>query len=228
MRITGGGKLACMDEEDSITAMPTHWFERADESADETFYQTPRFVAHIDQATIDALTTFYMEFIPTASTVLDLMSSWISHLPSDLRLTRTSGLGMNAEELRRNLQLSDWCVHNLNANPKLPYPPNSFDRVLIAVSIQYLTNPLDVMASIHTTLRAQGQICIAMSHRLFPTKAIAAFQHMSPQQRVKLVASYLEQSGFEQVEFHDRSPPGADPLWLVTGTATHSASENEI
>lgn len=216
-----------MDNDTSLTALPTHWFQRTDETADEAFYQAPRFVAHIDQATIDALTAFYAEFIPPGVNVLDLMSSWISHLPPDLPLARVSGLGMNAQELQRNEQLSDWCVHNLNTQPTLPYPPASFERVLIAVSIQYLTRPLEVMTSIHAALRTHGQICIAMSHRLFPTKAIAVFQQASAEQRVKLVVSYLEQSGFHDVAFHDRSPPGADPLWLVTGTAIHSASEHE-
>jgi SAM-dependent methyltransferase len=198
--------------------IPTQWFERVDNSPDETFYDSPRFVAHIDQATIDALTEFYREFIAADSSVLDLMSSWISHLPPELLLARAAGLGMNEAELARNDQLSDWCVHNLNQEPDLPYPPHTFDRVLIAVSVQYLIRPLEVFASIHTTLRPGGKVCIAMSHRLFPTKAIAAFQQMSPQDRMGLVGFYLEQSGFEDVETIDRSPPQADPLWLVTGT----------
>ena len=210
-----------MDDEDSAADIPPHWFDRADNSPDEAFYQQPRFVAHIDPATIDALTEFYREFIPADSSALDLMSSWISHLPPELPLSRSSGLGMNEAELAQNPQLSDWCVHNLNTEPALPYPPQSFDRVLIAVSIQYLTRPLEVMASINTTLKPQGQVCIAMSHRLFPTKAIAAFQRMTPQDRVRLVMYYLEHGGFKDIEFHDRSPSGADPLWLVTGTAGH-------
>lgn len=210
-----------MNEEGSPAKIPEHWFERSDNSPDEAFYQAPRFVAHIDAQTIHALTEFYREFIPANASVVDLMSSWISHLPPQLTLDRAAGLGMNEAELARNEQLSDWCVHNLNVDPQLPYQPHSFDRALIAVSIQYLTRPLEVMASIHATLRPRGQVCIAMSHRLFPTKAVAAFQHMTPEDRVRLVTFYLEHAGFEDVAFHDRSPDGADPLWLVTGTANH-------
>jgi SAM-dependent methyltransferase len=200
--------------------LPEQWFERTDTSPDENFYAQPRMVAHINTATIDALTEFYREFVPEHASVLDLMSSWISHLPEDLSLGQVSGLGMNEEELANNPQLSDWCVHNLNTDPILPYVRHQFDRITLAVSIQYLTSPVEVMASAHDKLKPGGQICIAMSHRLFPTKAIAAFHQMSAEDRVRLVTHYLEEGGFGEVTFIDRSPVGADPLWLVVGTAS--------
>lgn len=198
---------------------PSEWFRRVDESADENFYREPRFVAHIDAATIEALTAFYGEFIEPGQDVLDLMSSWISHLPTDLLYGRVAGLGMNAAELAGNPQLTDFVVHNLNTTPELPYPPGSFDRLTVAVSVQYLIEPLRVMTSARQVLRPGGRICIAMSHRLFPTKAILAFQELPPQERIRLVAYYLEQAGFEDIQFIDRSAPGVDPLWLLTGAA---------
>ena len=197
--------------------LPEHWFERVDSSADERFYVQPRLVTHIDDATIEQLTDYYKTFIPPGADVLDLMSSWISHLPDELSLGRVSGLGMNAEELAQNQQLADWCVHNLNTQPDLPYAEASFDRIILAVSIQYLIQPIAVMASAKQVLKPGGKICIAMSHRLFPTKAIAAFQHMMPEDRIQLVIGYLEAAGLVDVEFIDRSPPNADPLWLVVG-----------
>lgn len=202
---------------DSASGIPAHFFDREDESPDEHFYATPRFVAHIDDATITALTRFYRDFLPDGARVLDLMSSWISHLPEDRQFARVSGLGMNAQELAGNPRLDDYCVHNLNREPQLPYPPGAFDRVLIAVSVQYLIRPIEVMTSIRDTLDENGAVCIAMSHRLFPTKAVAAFQAISAQDRVRLVSHYLEAAGFQDIAFHDRSPPLADPLWLVVG-----------
>jgi len=71
-----------MTDSNADTQLPADWFRRIDETPDEDFYRAPRFVAHIDQATIDALRAFYSEFIPASSDVLDLMSSWISHLPT--------------------------------------------------------------------------------------------------------------------------------------------------
>jgi SAM-dependent methyltransferase len=197
--------------------IPASFFVRVDESSDALFYREPRFVTHIDDATIDSLTNFYRQFLQVNSDVLDLMSSWISHLPADVDFSRVSGLGMNLEELQRNPRLDDFQVHDLNENPQLPYPDSSFDRVTIAVSIQYLIRPQEVFSSIAKVLRPDGEVCIAMSHRLFATKAIAAFQHLAQADRIALVRSYLQRSGFIEIEYIDRSPDNADPLWLVVG-----------
>jgi SAM-dependent methyltransferase len=195
--------------------VPEALYRRADESADELFYREPRFVAHIDAATIAALTEFYREFLTPGSDVLDLMSSWISHLPEEIPLGRVAGLGMNEAELVANPRLTDHLVQNLNDEPILPYPEQSFDRVHIVVSIQYLINPEAVLSSVRQVLRNNGAVCIAMSHRLFPTKAIMAFQELPAAQRVALVAGHLERAGFNDIAFIDRSPVNADPLWLL-------------
>jgi SAM-dependent methyltransferase len=198
-------------------ALPPQLFARADESPDSAFYREPRFVTHIDDATIDCLTAFYRTFIPENAAVLDLMSSWVSHLPPERSYERVAGLGMNEAELAANPRLDDHVVHDLNAAPELPYPDSTFDRVILAVSIQYLTRPVEVLRDALRTLTEDGEICIAMSHRLFPTKAILAFHRLGPADRVRLVSTYLELAGFLDVRFVDRSPDGADPLWLVVG-----------
>ncbi len=210
--------------ENDIPNLPPTMFRRVDESADREFYAEPRFVAHIDQATIDALTDFYRTFLSSGSDVLDLMSSWISHLPVEVDYKRVSGLGMNREELQGNPRLNDFVVHDLNDEPNLPYSEHSFDRATLAVSIQYLIRPVEVMTSVHKVLRPGGRICVAMSHRLFPTKAIVAFQRLGPEERVQLVAQYLTMGGFTDVQFLDRSPPAADPLWLVVGAVRPDAT----
>lgn len=197
--------------------LPDAWFGCADETPDENFYASPRMVAHIDAATLTALTEFYRSFIPAHSDVLDLMSSWISHLPTELPLGKVVGLGMNAEELAANTQLTEWSVQNLNDQQVLPYASASFDRALIVVSIQYLRRPIDVLLSVHKVLREGAEIAIAMSHRLFPTKAIVAFQSLSVDDRMNLVSYYLEKAGFCDIKLVDCSPPNADPLWIVTG-----------
>lgn len=196
--------------------LPAFWFQRPDDESDEVFYQQPRMVAHIDDATMLALTQFYRDFLPDDAHILDLMSSWLSHLPQQKPFARVVGLGMNAEELAANLQLTEYRVQNLNQDPQLPYAEASFDRVLIVVSIQYLTQPVHVLRSALQTLKPGGAIAIAMSHRLFPTKAVAAFQGMQRDDKMKLVSYCLEHGGFEQIQFHDQSPPDADPLWIIT------------
>ena len=197
-------------------ALPPALFERADETPDSLFYIQPRFVQHIDDATISALTNYYAEILFAGADVLDLMSSWVSHLPAAPELGRVAGLGLNEAELASNPRLTERLVHDLNGDPILPYESRSFDFVFIAVSIQYLVRPLEAFVEIARTLRPGGQIVVSMSHRCFPTKAIRAFHVLSAGERVQLVADYMVRArGFAAPEHIDRSPQGADPLWLV-------------
>ncbi len=198
--------------------LPPALFQRQDNSPDAQFYAQPRLVTHIDDATINALTSFYEEFLPANCDLLDLMSSWISHLPTDARYNSVTGHGMNAAELAANSRLTERLVQDLNANPVLPFTDKSFDRATIVVSVQYLTEPVAVMQELLRVLRPGGQLCIAMSHRCFPTKAILAFHQLAAQDRAALVQEYLKRAGFTDISYIDRSPEGADPLWLVVGS----------
>jgi SAM-dependent methyltransferase len=200
-------------------AFPPALFARLDESDDAAFYAEPRLVQHIDEATLAALTAWYAEVLAPGADVLDLMSSWVSHLPpaEALPLGRVVGLGMNAAELAANPRLASFDVVDLNTGPRLPYAEASFDAVLCAVSIQYLTQPVAVLREVARVLRPGGRVAIATSHRCFPTKAIRAWHVLSPRDRLALVALYLERAGgFGPAALVDRSPPGADPLWIVT------------
>ncbi len=196
--------------------LPRTLFDRIDETPDALFYTAPRMVTHIDAATIEALTAYYASVLPEAGDLLDLMSSWVSHLP-DRSFRRVAGLGMNAVELAQNPRLSESLVHDLNADPRLPFDDACFDAVLNAVSIQYLVRPIEVYAEVARVLRPGGVSIVAMSHRCFPTKAIRAFHSMQRDERFAWVSRYHElASGFEQIQAIDASPAGADPLWIVT------------
>jgi SAM-dependent methyltransferase len=195
---------------------PSGFFDRIDESDDALFYAFPRFVVHIDDATIAALTAAYRELLAPGAHLLDLMSSWLSHLPSETAFGRVAGLGLNAEELARNERLTERAVRDLNAAPALPYADASFDAVLCAVSVQYLTQPVAVLAETARVLRPGGRALVALSHRCFPTKAVRAFHVLAPEARARLVGEYFARAGgFAPAEILDRSPAGADPLWIV-------------
>ena len=201
-------------------ALPAEMFARVDESDDALFYQLPRLVLHIDEATVAALTRYYADVLAPGADVLDLMSSWVSHLPAELPLGDVVGLGMNAEELAANPRLTERVVHDLNRNTTLPFAAARFDAVAIAVSVQYLTRPIEVFAEIGRVLKPGGRAIVAMSHRCFPTKAIRAFHALAAGERVRLVAAYFSLTGrFDDIAFVDRSPAGADPLWIVTAIA---------
>ena len=208
------------------TPFPGEFFQRVDPAPDDRFYSEPRFVTHIDDATIEALTELYRELIPAGSDVLDLMSSWVSHLPEDASYGRVSGLGMNERELASNPRLDDWVVHDLNERPELPYLDGSFDAIVNAVSVQYLTRPREVFASMARVLRPGGTALVAYSHRMFPTKAVAIWQQLGRDDRARLVGSYfVVAGGFEDPVFLDRSPAEGDPLWVVAARRADAERE---
>lgn len=122
---------------------------------------------------------------------------------------------MNAAELAANPRLTERRVRDLNAASSLPWPDASFDAVLCAVSVQYLTRPVEVFREAARVLRPGGKVLIATSHRMFPTKAIAAWHGLGPADRLRLQRRSLEfAGGFREPRLLDRSPQGADPLWL--------------
>jgi SAM-dependent methyltransferase len=201
---------------------PDGFFGRLDEEDDARFYAMPRLVMHIDEPTIAAITQAYRELLPTGGAILDLMSSWVSHLPDEMTFSKVTGLGMNALELERNPRLTQRVVQDLNQQPELPFADASFDAVINAVSLQYLTQPVAVFSSCARVLRAGGVHAIALSHRCFPTKAIHAWHVLAPVQRLHVVSAYFERAGgYETPTIWDRSPAGADPLWIVWARRKH-------
>ena len=205
--------------------LPPAFFDRKDEADDAHFYSMPRFVVHIDAETIAALTQVYRELLPRRGAILDLMSSWVSHLPEDEEYTRVAGLGMNALELGQNPRLTDYIVQDLNLQPGLPYETASFDAVVNAVSIQYLTRPVEVFRSCARVLRPGGLHIVALSHRCFPTKAIRAWHVLPARQRLEVVQTYFgNASGYDTPTVLDRSPAEADPLWIVMARRQQTAA----
>ncbi|MGH8983676.1 MAG: class I SAM-dependent methyltransferase [Acidimicrobiia bacterium] len=189
-------------------------FARMDESDDATFYAFERKVVHLDPGAIEALRAFYARVLPRGGSFLDLMSSWRSHLPDGLG--RVVGLGMNSAEMADNPQLSEFVVHDLNREPRLPFDDGSFDAVVCAVSVQYLTQPVEVFAEAARVLRPGGPVVVSFSNRCFPTKAVAIWRAGGNDAHRRLVSEYLERSGFTAVT--EEAPPSADdPLFVVWG-----------
>ena len=150
--------------------IPEEAFRRTDETPDEEFYRTPRIVTHIDDGAIAAVTQLYRELFPAGGEVLDLMSSWVSHLPPEVVYRRVIGLGMNEVELRRNGRLDSYIVQNLNTSPELPFAEAEFDGSGICVSIDYLTRPVEVLREVGRVLRVGAPLIITFSNRCFPKR----------------------------------------------------------
>jgi hypothetical protein len=178
-------------------------FRRLNENSDEIFYSTPRFVEHIDKSAVKSLISFHSSELEDISykmygvnqyplAILDLCSSWVSHLPAwytefptgessyediktdQLKVRRTVGLGMNKEELEKNGALTENVVLNLNNKNNeeksivLPFSSESFDVVLLQLSIDYLTAPIEVMKEVSRVLRPGGEVII----RFYCTKIL--------------------------------------------------------
>lgn len=197
-------------------------FRRFDESSDSLFYQSPRFVTHIDDYAIAALTKYYSVVFPPSNTpgvsILDMCSSWVSHFPKGYKQERIVGMGLNAEELARNPVLTEYVVQDLNANPKLPFEDNSFDVITNVVSVDYLTKPIEVFKEMHRILKPGGLAIISFSNRCFWTKAISIWTSTSDAQHVMIVGAYFHYAGgFEPPQAVDISPnPGrSDPMYVV-------------
>lgn len=189
---------------------------RADESDDGDFYEVPRIVTHVDDATMAALTEAYRALVPAGARVLDLQSSWVSHLPPEVAYGSVTGHGMNVVELGQNPRLDERVVQDLNREPELPFAAGSFEVALDAFSMQYLVRPVSVLRSVRRALVPGGTCVVALSHRMFPTKAIAVWSVLEMADRARWVGMYFRLAGGWSVpEVLDRSPVGADPLWLV-------------
>lgn len=197
---------------------PPGFFDRGDPSPDVSFYAQPRLVTHIDEGAIEAVGRLYEE-LGIAGRVLDLMSSWVSHLrrpPGEL-----VGLGMNERELDANPQLAARVVQDLNTDPLLPFADGSFDHVVCCVSIDYLVQPLAVFPEIARVLRPGGLFVCTFSNRCFPTKAIRGWLATDDAGRVAIVRRYFEHTkGFESPSDELRTGRSRfrDPLYGVWAT----------
>lgn len=88
----------------------------------------------------------YACLLAPQSSVLDLCSSWCSHLPQGLQLLETCGHGMSKAELDANAALSRRWVKDLNQDPRMAaLRSGSMDAVLCCNGLQYLQHLEEVM-----------------------------------------------------------------------------------
>jgi SAM-dependent methyltransferase len=206
-------------------------FERQDSSHDTLFYSNPRLTQHLDDTALSMVKNTYDRFLGDGMQVLDLMSSWQSHIPKRHRLKRVVGLGLNQRELDRNRQLTESVVQDLNANPGLPFEANVFDVVLCTVSVEYLIDPLAVFDEVARVLNPGGYLVVTFSNRWFPLKAIHLWTELHEFERMGLVLEYFMQTqAFDDLHTYSMRglprPHGdkyfpeflySDPLYAVWG-----------
>jgi len=199
--------------------LPPGAFGKRDTGPDALFYAQPRFVTHIDAGAIAAVTELYREVVPAGGTVLDLMSSWVSHLPDETAYAGVIGHGLNAAELAANPRLTRRFVQDLNTQPRLPLDGASVDAALICVSVQYLQQPVAVLSEVARVLRPGAPVVISLSNRCFPTKAVAIWTALNGTGQAQLVGLALKRAGFARIEVRRPIPEGGrnDPLTALLG-----------
>lgn len=205
-----------------LTDLPKQAFAKRDVSPDPLFYAAPRFVTHIDDRAIACVRGIYRETFEPGSILLDLMSSWVSHLPEDVAYGGVTGLGMNLAELDANRQLTQRIVQDLNSDPVLPFVDASFTGAAVCVSVQYLERPVEVAQDVLRVLQPGAPFVVTFSDRCFPTKAVAIWQAPGIDHG-DLVSLYLDRAGFEPIEVrqHLLRDREGDPLWSVVGRKPH-------
>ncbi len=212
--------MAAMAE--NALGLPPGAFDRLDTGDDEIFYEPARLVCHIDSGAIAALTEFYRTVLLPGGVLLDLMSSWVSHLPPEIAYSEIIGHGMNAEELAANPRLTRRFVQNFNREPILPLSDQSIDAAMICVSIQYLQQPVELLREVARILRPGGPIVIGFSNRCFWTKAVAVWRALDDDGHVRLVNEYLRIAGFADIQTHRLAQwveDVSDPMTAVVGRA---------
>jgi SAM-dependent methyltransferase len=202
--------------------LPDGAFRRLDEEDDTYFYEMPRLVYHIDEHAVAALTDFYRGVLPKGGVLLDLMSSWVSHLPPEIQYAEIIGHGMNAAELAANPRLDHRFIQDLNKDARLPLKDDSIDAAMICVSVQYMQRPVEVLREIARVLRPGGPVVISFSNRCFWTKAVAIWRGLDDAGHARLVELYLRHAGFERIATHRLAvwiEDERDPLIAVAGRA---------
>ncbi len=201
-----------------LPELPAEAFLKEDGGDDGEFYASARLVTHIDEAATRTLTAYYRATLPAGGVLLDLMSSWVSHLPPEMSFSEVIGQGMNAEELRTNPRLSRSFVQDLNRNPLLPLADESCDAAMCCVGVQYLQHPVEVFTEVGRVLRPGAPLLISFSNRCFQTKAVAIWRSLDTRGHASLVRLYLERAGFREIRaevLQDGSK--SDPLIVVSG-----------
>lgn len=205
--------------DEQLPELPPGAFAKQDMGDDLAFYAPPRLVTHIDEAATAALTRFYRQMLPEGGRLLDLMSSWVSHLPEDRSFT-VIGHGMNEAELAANPRLERWFVRDLNSEPVLALDDRAFDGAMCCVGAQYLQQPVAVFAEVRRVLRLRAPFIVSFSNRCFPTKAVAIWRALDTDGHAALVTLYLRRAGFSRVKVDVLADGRAsDPLVAVTGAA---------
>ena len=171
--------------------------DKIDISDDEIFYNQPRYVHHLSSSFRTRLTNLYSKYLLNHHVILDLMSSWVSHLPSNIRYKKVIGHGMNDAELSSNKRLDSYWVQNLNNIQNMPIEDSSIDIGLIVAGWQYLQYPEKVSLELSRIIKSDSILIISFTNRAFWTKAPNIWTYSSEEKRIEYVNNVLTANGWK-------------------------------
>ena len=173
---------------------------KIDNSDDKTFYYQPRFVHHLSVSFRDRLTNLYSNYLCNHHIILDLMSSWVSHLPSNNKFKKVIGHGMNESELKSNNRLDSYWIQDLNKNQRMPIEDSTVDIGLIVAGWQYLQYPEKVSSELSRIIKRDSLLIISFTNRAFWTKSPHIWTNSSELERIEYVKSVLSDNGWSLVK----------------------------
>ena len=170
--------------------------QKLDTTDDQIFYQQPRYVHHLSASFRTRLTNLYSEYLLNHNVILDLMSSWVSHLPSNIRYKKVIGHGLNEAELRSNERLDRFWIQDLNKTQNMPIEDSSIDVGLIVAGWQYLQYPEKVSLELSRIIKSDSLLIITFTNRAFWSKAPNIWTYSSEEKRIEYVNSVLSSNGW--------------------------------
>ena len=170
--------------------------QKLDISDDTIFYLKPRYVNHLSNSFRNRLTNLYSEYLCTHYVILDLMSSWVSHLPNNTRYKKVIGHGMNELELKANKRLDSFWLQNFNKTQIMPIEDSTVDIGLIVAGWQYLQYPERVSLELSRIIKSNSLLIISFTNRAFWTKSPHIWTNSSDEERIKYVKSVLSTNGW--------------------------------
>ena len=170
--------------------------KKIDISDDQIFYNKPRYVQHLGPSFRNRLTKLYAYYLNEDYKILDLMSSWVSHLPTDVKYKKIIGHGLNQSELEANNRLDEFWVQNLNKSQSLPIKDSAFDACLIVAGWQYLQYPEKISKELSRVLRCDSILIVSFTNRAFWTKSPNIWTYSTEEKRIDYVREILLDNGW--------------------------------
>lgn len=191
-------------------------FTQASSEPEEDFWGRQDLDSLMDMGARTAVTALYRTTLPVGGRTLDVMSGALSHLPEDAVFQEFIGLDVSKPALEANKALTSSIVQNLNETATLPFEDASFDGVLLCDGLAYLTKPQQVLEEIARVLRPGGPLIVSFSDRFVPAKAVAIWQALEPEDRVRFTSALMQRAGLAELDTGEVVPPEDLTAWKDT------------